>query len=118
MESFEIFDKFVGCNIFQLLLSLLKMAENARLGESDLLLISSKTPAPQYQPIKRKKRKGKQQKTKTELASKTNKKASALLLKPANPTPTTSGSDRSFHRDTESGIKVLRYCEVHQRRGS
>ena len=42
-----------------LLLLLLKKVGSARLTESDIHLISSKTPAPQYQPIDRKKRKGK-----------------------------------------------------------
>ena len=42
-----------------LLLLLLKKVSSARLGESDIYPISSKTPAPQYQPIDRKKRKGK-----------------------------------------------------------
>ena len=35
------------------------MVSGARLGESDIHPISPKTPAPQYQPIDRKKRKGK-----------------------------------------------------------
>ena len=42
-----------------LLLLLLKKFGSARLGESDIHPISPKTPAPQYQPIDRKKRKGK-----------------------------------------------------------
>ena len=42
-----------------LLLLLLKKVSSARLGESDIHDISPKTPAPQYQPIDRKKRKGK-----------------------------------------------------------
>ena len=42
-------------------------------------------------------------------SSKANKKALALLLKPASPTPSNTGSLRSFHRDTETGIKVLLY---------
>ena len=42
-----------------LLLLLLKKASSARLRESDVHPISLKTPAPQYQPIDRKKRKGK-----------------------------------------------------------
>ena len=42
-----------------LLLSFLKQISSARLGQSDIHPISSKTPAPQYQPIERKKRKGK-----------------------------------------------------------
>ena len=41
------------------LLLLLKKVSGARLGESDIHPISPKTPAPQYQPIDRKKRKGK-----------------------------------------------------------
>ena len=42
-----------------LFLLLLKKVGSARLGESDIHPISPKTPAPQYQPIDRKKRKGK-----------------------------------------------------------
>ena len=44
-----------------------------------------------------------------------NKKTLALLLKPASPTPSNTASARSFWRDTERGIKVLRYarfCEI------
>ena len=40
-------------------LLLLKEVGSARLRESDVHPISLKTPAPQYQPIDRKKRKGK-----------------------------------------------------------
>ena len=40
-------------------LLLLKNIGSARLRESDIRPISPKTPAPQYQPIERKKRKGK-----------------------------------------------------------
>ena len=46
-------------SILSLLLILLKEVGGARLRESDLHLISPETPAPQYQPIDRKKRKGK-----------------------------------------------------------
>ena len=42
-----------------LLILLLKEVGSARLRDSDIHLISPKTPAPQYQPIDRKKRKGK-----------------------------------------------------------
>ena len=38
-----------------------------------------------------------------------NRKAMALLLKPASLTPSNMGSLRSFQRDTERGTKVLRY---------
>ena len=43
----------------RLLLLLFKKVSSARLGEGDILPISPKTPAPQYQPIDRKKRKEK-----------------------------------------------------------
>ena len=42
-----------------LLLLLLKKIGNARLGEGDCHPISPKTPAPHYQPIEKRKRKGK-----------------------------------------------------------
>ena len=42
-----------------LVLLLLKKVSSARVGESDIQPISAKTPAPQYQPIDRKKSKGK-----------------------------------------------------------
>ena len=64
-----------------------------------------------------KKTKGKLKVTKKGASSKANKKALALLLKPASPTPSNTGSLRSFHRDTEKIIKVLLYCEVLQRGG-
>ena len=38
-----------------------------------------------------------------------NKKALAMLLKPASPTPSNTGSLRSFHRDTDQGINIRRY---------
>ena len=46
---------------------------------------------------------------KKERADHANRKALALLLKPASPTPSTTGSLRSFQRDTERGTKLLRY---------
>ena len=49
----------------------------------------------------RKTRKGKQLKTKRARAALTNKKALALLLKPASPTPSITGSKRLFHRHWE-----------------
>ena len=45
--------------ITESLLLLLKKVGSARLGESDIHPISPETPAPEYQPIDRKKRKGK-----------------------------------------------------------
>ena len=44
-----------------------------------------------------------------ERADHANRKTMALLLKPASPTPSNTGSLRSFPRDTERGPKLLRY---------
>ena len=94
----------------------LKKVGNAKLKESDIHPISPKTPIPEYQPIDRKKRKGKiVEDYSTDRAASANKKALALLLKPASPTPSNTGLARSLKRDTERGIKVLRYCDVLQR---
>ena len=51
--------KFSYTTLLLLLLLLLKKVGSARLRESDVHPVSLKTPAPQYQPIDRKKRKGK-----------------------------------------------------------
>ena len=102
-----------------LLLLLLKKVSSARLRESGIHPISPKTPAPQYQPIDRKKRKGKKvEDYSRDRAAEGNKEALALLLKPASSTPSNSGLARSFQRDTEKGIKVLLYCKVLQRGGA
>ena len=96
-----------------LLLLLLKKVSRARLGESDIHPISPKTPAPQYQPIDRKKRKGKRvEDYSRERAAQAIKEALALLLKLGSPTPSKTELARSFQRDTEKGIKVLLYCQV------
>ena len=93
------------------LLLLLKKVGSARLRESDVHPISPKTPASQYQPIDRKKRKGKRvEDYSRDRAASDNKEALALLLKPASPTLSNTGLARSFQRDTEKGIKVLLYC--------
>ena len=87
--------------------------------ESDIHPISPKTPAPQYQPIDRKKRKEKRiEDYGKDREAWANKKALALLLKPASPTQSNTGLARSFQRDTERGIKVLLYYEVLQRGGA
>ena len=99
-----------------LLLLLLKKVSSARLGESDKHRISAKTPAPQYQPIDRKKRKGKRvEDCSRGRAALANKEALALLLKPASPTPSKTELARAFQRDTEKEIKVLLCCKVLQR---
>ena len=42
-------------------------------------------------------------------SSYSNKEALTLLLKPASPAPSNTGSPRLFHRDTGREIKILRY---------
>ena len=67
--------------------------------ESDIHPISPKIPAPQYQPVDRKKRKGKiVEDYSRDRAALANKEALALLLKPVSPTPSNTGLARSFQR--------------------
>ena len=102
-----------------LLLLLLKKVGSARHRESGIHPISPKTPAPQYQPIDRKKRKGKKvEDYSRDRAAEANKEALALLLKPASSTPSNTGLARSFQRDAEKVIKVVLYCKVLQRGGA
>ena len=87
-----------SCTSHQLLLLLLlfKKVGSARLIESDIHPISPKTPAPQYRPIDRKKRKEKRvEDNSRDRAAQANKKALALLLKPASPTPSNTGQQDS-----------------------
>ena len=91
---------------------------------------SPKTPTPQSpktqsvqrpQPHTTNPQKEEKDKTvgiKKERADHANRKALALLLKPASPTPSNIRSLRSFQRDTERGTKFLRYWEVLQRGGA
>ena len=82
-----------------LLLLLLKKVGSARLRESDVHPISPKTPALQYQPIDRKKRKGKRvEDYSRDRAALATKEALAQLLKPARTTPSNTGLARSFQR--------------------
>ena len=75
----------------------------------------SKDPSPTLPTYRGKEEKGKIVEDKKGESNKANKKALDLRLKPAKPTPSNTGSTRSFQRDTERGIKVLQYCEVLQR---
>ena len=52
-------EKILSQLLLLLLLLVLKKVSSARLGDSGIHPISAKTTAPQYQPIDRKKRKGK-----------------------------------------------------------
>ena len=79
------------------------MVGNARLRESDIHHISPKTPAPQYQPIDRKKRTGKIVDYNIDIEQlRPIKKALALLLKPASPTPSNTGQ-QDLSRGTPRG---------------
>ena len=94
--------------VLLLLLLLFKKVGSARLRESGIHPISPKTPAPQYQPIDKKKRKGKRiEDYSTDREAKANKEALALLLKPASPTPSNTGLAKSFQRDPEKGIIIM-----------
>ena len=74
---------------------------SAWLRESEYTPYQSEDPIPQYQPIDRKKRKGKiVEDYSRDRAALANKKALALLLKPASPTPSDTGLARSFQRYT------------------
>ena len=88
--------------------------------EREIYTLSVETPQPHNAnlPIKRNKEKWKTEEDAMGRTAYDNKKALALLLKPTNPTPSNTGSERSFHRVTERTIKVLRYSEVLHRGGA
>ena len=80
----------------------------AKAGRERLTPYQSKDPSPTTTTHKRERREQqKQLKTNWERVAEANKKALLLLLKPAS-----TGSERSLDRDSASGIKVVRYCEV------
>ena len=78
----------------------------------------SEDPSPTLPTYRGKEEKGKIVEDKKGERNEANKKALDLLLKPANRTPSNTGSNRLFQRDTERGIKVMRYCEVLLRGGA
>ena len=90
----------------KLLLLLLFGVRCARPGESENTL-SVHRPHPHT--TNRRKEDDKTVGVKKERADHANRKALALLLKPASPTPSNKWSLRSFQRDTERGTKLLRY---------
>ena len=83
-----------------------------------LTLYQSEDPSPTLPAYRGKEDNGKKVEDKRGESNYAKKKALGLLLKPANPTPSNTGSTRLFQRDTERRIKVLRYCEVLQRGGA
>ena len=78
----------------------------------------SEDPSPTLPTYRGKEEKGKIVEDKKGKSNKANKKALDLVLKPANPTPSNTGSTRSFQRDAERKIKLPRYCEVLQLGGA
>ena len=72
-------------------------------------------PSPTLPTYRGKEEKGKIVEDKKGESNYARKKALDLLLKPANPTPTNTGSTRSFQRDTERGIKVLNLIHLYSR---
>ena len=86
--------------------------------EREIDTLSVRRPSPTLPTYRGKEEKGKIVEDKKGESNYANKQALDLLLKPANPTLANTGSTRSFQRDTERGIKVLRYCEVLQRGGA
>ena len=88
-------------------LLLLKNVGSARVRKSDINPIGSKTPAPQYQPIDRKKRERRIEDYSRDRAAKANKNALAQLLKPTSPTPSNTGLEKSFQRDTVRPVWIF-----------
>ena len=82
--------------------------ESAVQGRERVRTLSVQRPQP-HTTNPWKQEKDKTVRDKQERADHANRKALALLLKPASPTPSNTGSLRSFQRDTERGTKLLRY---------
>ena len=93
-------------------------AERGRLTPSLLTPYQSEDPSPALPTYRGKEEKGKIVEDNKGEKNNANKKALDLLLKPANPTPSNTGSTRSFQRYTERRIKVVLYSEVLQRGGA
>ena len=97
---------------------IIKKDWQCKAGRGRLPPYQSEDPSPTLPTYRGKEEKGKIVENKKVESNEANKKALDLVLKPANPTPSNTGSTRASQRDTERGIKVLRYCEVLQRGGS
>ena len=92
--------------VFYNMLFLLFGVRCARPGESENTL-SVQTPQSHTTNPWKEEKENKIEGDPKERADHANKKALALLLKPASPTRSNTGSLRSFKRDTERGTKVL-----------
>ena len=107
-------------SIIIIIIIIIKRGWQCKAGRERLTPYQSEDPNNTTPTHRKKEEKGKTVGDKKGASSKANKKALALLLnlKPASPTPSNTGSLRAFHRDTEKGTKVRRYCEVLQRGGA
>ena len=97
---------------------IIKKDWQCKAGRGRLPPYQSKDPSLTLPTYRGKEEKGKIGEDKKVESNYANKKVLDLVLKPANPTPSNTGSTRAFQRDTERGTKVLRYCEVLQRGGA
>ena len=89
---------------------IIKKDWQCKAGRGRLASYQSEDPSPTLPTHRGKEEKGKRVEDKKGESNKVNKKALDLILKPANPTPSNTGSTISFQRETERGVKVLRYC--------
>ena len=91
---------------------IIKKGWQYKAGRERLTPYQSEDPNSATPTHRMKEEKGKTAGDRKRASSKTNKKALALLLKPASPTPSNTGSLRSFHRDTDKGIKARFWFNV------
>ena len=73
--------------------------------ERNIDTLSVRRPQPHTTNLQRKRREREIVEDKKGESNQAIKKTLDLLLKPANPTPSNTGSTRAFQRDTERGIK-------------
>ena len=104
--------------LFIIIIINIKNNWQCKAGRERLIPHQSKDPSPTIPTHRMKEENGKTVGDKKGASSHANKKALALLVKPASPTPSNTESPTSFRRETDRTIKLLRYCEVLQRGGA
>ena len=104
--------------IIIIIIIIIKKDWQCKAGRGRLTPYQSEDPSPTLPTYRAKEEKGRIVEDKKWESNWAYKKALDLLLKPASPTPSNTGSTRSFQRETDRRIKVLRYCEVLQRGGA
>ena len=93
---------------------IIKKDRQCKAGRGRLTPYQSKDPSPTLPTYRGKEEKCKIDEDKKGESNEANKKALDLILKPANPTPSNTGSTRSFQRDTERGThsnKLTKGCQ-------